>query len=266
MKTRLISVACMLPFIIFLVLGGIPLLIITMLVSAAALFEYFKGFENLEIKASKPIAGALLLVLYGIMFGALTMADSLDLFNDLLGLWVFATLGVSLLLIILDKGHNILGPTYTMVGLIYIGYSIAHVYLLDYRFESLVWLPFIIAYLSDAGGFFAGMYFGKHRLSPALSPKKTIEGAIGGIIASFIGSVVFALIACQTNILNCIILGIIGGVIAELGDLTASAFKRKMGIKDYSSIIPGHGGVLDRIDSVIFVAPFVYYFAAIFFK
>ncbi len=266
MKNRLISIACMLPFLAFIIVGGIPLLVICCIISAAALYEFFNGFARLEIKASKPVAAALLLALYGLIFASLIYAKSWDLYEILIDAWVFVVVGTSLLLAILDKGHNILGPTYTLVGMFYIAFSIAHLFLIEQRDHVMAWLPLIIAFLADTGGFLGGIYFGKHKLSPDLSPKKTLEGALGGIIFSTMGSLIFALIACQTNILLCIIVGIIGGAVAECGDLIASAFKRKMGLKDFSNLIPGHGGVLDRMDSVILVAPFVYYCMVIFFK
>lgn len=266
MKTRLISIAFMLPFLAFIIIGKLPLLIIDMLVSAAAMFEFYKGFEKLEIRASLPVAAALVLALYGTIYGCVFVAKDWALYETLIDVWFCAVVFASLLLIILDKGHNILGPTYTLVGVLYIAFNFAHITLIEQREHAMAWLPLIIAFLSDTGGFFGGMYFGKHRLSPALSPKKTVEGALGGIILSTMGSMIFALIACQTNFLLCTLLGLLGGVIAEVGDLTASAFKRKMGIKDYSNLIPGHGGVLDRLDSVTFVAPFVYYCMVLFFK
>ena len=266
MKTRLISIACMLPFLAFIIIGKLPLLIVAMLVSAAAMFEFYRGFERLEIRASFPVAAALLLALYGIIYASVFYVESWELYETLIDVWFFAVVAASLLLILLDKGHNILGPTYTMVGIFYIGFNLSHMVLIEQREHAMAWLPLIVAFLTDTGGFFGGMYFGKHRLAPALSPKKTVEGAIGGIILSLFGSIIFALIACQDNFLLCVIIGLLGAVIAELGDLTASAFKRKIGVKDFSNLIPGHGGVLDRMDSVVFVAPFVYYCMVLFFK
>ncbi len=266
MKTRLISIAFMLPFLAFIILGKLPLLIVVMLISAVSMFEFYKGFEKLEIRASIPVAGALTLALYGTIYGAIFCAKDWVLFETLINIWFFAVVAVSLLLIVLDKGHNILGPTYTMVGIFYIAFNLSHLVLIEQKEHVMAWLPLIVAFLSDTGGFFGGMYFGKHKLAPVLSPKKTLEGALGGVILSFFGSMIFALIACQDNFILCALIGIVGAVVAELGDLTASAFKRKMGIKDYSNLIPGHGGVLDRMDSVTFVAPFIYYCMVLFFK
>lgn len=264
MKTRLISIACMLPLLAFIIIGSWPLLVILFAISGFALYEYFRGFEKLELKCSLPVAGALWLSLAGILFASLCYAKSWELYEILVDLWVFAVIGVCMLLIIFDKGHNILAPTYTMIGVLYIVFTFSHVFLIERFNHAYAWLPFIIAYMADTGGFFGGMYFGRHKLAPNLSPKKTVEGAIGGVLAAVLGALIFALIADRSHIVLNLLMGLFGGMISELGDLTASAFKRKMGIKDYSNLIPGHGGVLDRIDSVIFTAPFVYYVIRLF--
>lgn len=129
-------------------------------------------------------------------------------------------------------------------------------------------LPFVCAWLTDTGAYFAGTFFGKHKLVPQLSPKKTVEGAIGGVLLSTIGSALYIVIMCMTIangfprvsvILKFALLGLIGSVVSQIGDLVASSIKRDCGKKDYGSILPGHGGLLDRFDSVIFVSPFVYY-------
>lgn len=93
-----------------------------------------------------------------------------------------------------------------------------------------------------------------------LSPKKSIEGAVGGVTGAGILGMVFGLLFVRDLWYHCLIIGVIGGLISECGDLVASSFKRNMGIKDYGNLIPGHGGIMDRFDSVIFVAPAVYYY------
>lgn len=135
--------------------------------------------------------------------------------------------------------------------------------------EYLVWIIFITAWLSDTMAFFVGKYFGKNKLMPEISPKKTVEGAIGGLFGSFLFNLIFALICSAAfkltvNYLAVICLSVVAGVLSQLGDLVASSIKREHNIKDYSNLLPGHGGVLDRFDSVLFVAPTVYYFVVIF--
>jgi len=97
-----------------------------------------------------------------------------------------------------------------------------------------------------------------------ISPKKTIEGAIGGVVGSILICGGFGFIFAHQYFVHCLVIGAIGAVISQCGDLTASIFKRKMGLKDYGNLIPGHGGILDRFDSVLFTAPAVYYYIHLF--
>ena len=125
---------------------------------------------------------------------------------------------------------------------------------------GLVLIPLVAAFCSDTMALFSGMAFGKHKLAPLVSPKKTVEGSLGGIIGGMVGMVLFRIIfflctEVQLNILWCVLLGFVGAIMGQLGDLVFSAVKREFGLKDYGRLLPGHGGVLDRFDSVIFAAP-----------
>ncbi|MBE7016150.1 MAG: hypothetical protein E7417_04940 [Ruminococcaceae bacterium] len=128
----------------------------------------------------------------------------------------------------------------------------------------IILLPFVCAWLSDTGAYFIGSLMGRNPLCKNISPKKTIEGAVAGLIFSALGSIGF--IAVMTgfspNIYAIVKFGLIGlctGILSQIGDLVFSCIKRDCGKKDYGSILPGHGGILDRFDSVLFVAPFVFY-------
>ena len=124
-----------------------------------------------------------------------------------------------------------------------------------------VFLPFVAAFSSDSGAYFAGMALGKHKLAPHLSPKKTIEGSIGGFLAAIVLMLVYGLIlkvcGLTVNFLILAIYGFFGSLAGQLGDLAFSAIKRQHDVKDYSHIIPGHGGILDRFDSMLFIAPMI---------
>lgn len=120
-------------------------------------------------------------------------------------------------------------------------------------------LAFIGAWMTDIFAYFCGMAFGKHKLIPDVSPKKTVEGSIGGIVFCSLGYVIYGLIAAnafevEMNIIALAVFGVIISVVSQVGDLSASLIKREYGIKDYGSLFPGHGGVLDRFDSVLAVS------------
>ena len=128
---------------------------------------------------------------------------------------------------------------------------------------GMVLIPLVAAFCSDSAALFTGMACGKHKLAPQVSPKKTVEGAIGGLVGGIVGMVIFRIVfffctVHSLNILWCMLLGLVGAAMGQLGDLSFSAIKRQCGIKDYGRLLPGHGGVLDRFDSVIFAAPVIW--------
>jgi phosphatidate cytidylyltransferase len=118
----------------------------------------------------------------------------------------------------------------------------------------------IIIWMNDTFAYLSGITFGKHKLFERVSPKKTVEGFIGGIVFSIIAGVLFAKYYMEESVAHWIIIALIVGVFGTLGDLIESKFKRLAGVKDSGTIMPGHGGFLDRLDSIIFVAPFIYLF------
>jgi len=125
-----------------------------------------------------------------------------------------------------------------------------------------VLLPFIVSWCSDTFAYFTGVFFGKHKLAPAISPKKTIEGSVGGVVGAIVCSCLYAFICSvffhyEAPIFAYALIALIGSVISQFGDLALSFVKRKFGLKDFGKIFPGHGGMLDRFDSVLFAAPAV---------
>jgi len=155
---------------------------------------------------------------------------------------------------------------YTMFGQMYIALPLSMINVLAFRqadnqiyFYYLLPLSvFIFLWTNDTGAYCSGSLFGKHKLSPNLSPKKTIEGSVGGILFCVGASFLYALVFHKEFLAFVIPFAILGSIISQIGDIFASAFKRAMNIKDYGNLIPGHGGILDRADSVIFTTSFVY--------
>lgn len=154
----------------------------------------------------------------------------------------------------------------TVVGIFYAGWLttyLAKLKLLDHHGPGhggdAVLIVLIVAWVADTGAYFAGRFLGKARLYPAVSPKKTWAGAWGGLAGSVIGVVVFKLISARwLTWLDVALIAVPGGILGQLGDLTESLIKRSVGVKDSGALLPGHGGLLDRIDAVLFIAPYVY--------
>ena len=133
----------------------------------------------------------------------------------------------------------------------------------------LIWLVFLTAWMTDTFAYTFGMLFGKHKLIPNVSPKKSVEGAIGGVIGCVVINVIISAIVAKNtglyvNYINLVIMLILASIVSQFGDLAASCIKRDENIKDFGNIMPGHGGILDRCDSVLFVAPFMCYFVNLF--
>ena len=254
MKTRIISGLLMVPLLSIIYFGKIPLIIACMLISLIGIREFFTMYEKNGIRPSKYLAYFMILVLYG------THAF-IGFKTYFLMLWIFVCIALSLL-----YGLNVVkrGPydsIATIIGLLYLAFFPYHIVLLDGTTHRLMlWMIILAAFGSDIFAYFIGSFFGKHKMAPNLSPKKSIEGAVGGIVGAGILGLIFGILFMKDIWYHCLIIGIIGGIISECGDLVASSFKRQMGIKDYGNLIPGHGGILDRFDSVIFVAPIVYYY------
>ena len=147
-------------------------------------------------------------------------------------------------------------------GVVYVAVMLSFIYLTrslpDGKF--LVWLIFLCSWGCDTCAYCVGMLIGKHKMAPVLSPKKSIEGAVGGVAGAVLLGVIYAA-ATQGKMAEYALICAVGALISMVGDLAASAIKRNQNIKDYGKLIPGHGGILDRFDSVIITAPVIYYLA-----
>lgn len=152
----------------------------------------------------------------------------------------------------------------TLFGIVYVAVMLSFIYLTRClpggKFH--VWLIFLCSWGCDTCAYCVGMLIGKHKMAPVLSPKKSIEGAVGGVAGATLLGVAYAA-ATQGPMVQYAVICAVGALISMVGDLAASAIKRNQGIKDYGKLIPGHGGILDRFDSVIFTAPVIYFLSLI---
>jgi phosphatidate cytidylyltransferase len=169
-----------------------------------------------------------------------------------------------------DKGHAVYHISVTIFGVLYVSWLGSHLMLLrelpiiaglDYAMGfTFVIIAFTLTWCYDTGAYTFGRLFGKRKLFPSISPGKTVEGAVGGIILSIAGILVLRqLMVTRLGILDAASLAVLASVIGQLGDLVESMIKRDAKIKDSSTTIPGHGGILDRFDSLLFTAPLIYY-------
>ena len=262
MKTRIISALVALPLlIIFIVLGNMPLKIAITVLTCIGLYELYRAFSGF-IKPVHYIGFAAAVIYMAFIEKIIYTASLLNVF-----IAVFL-LVILVYVVIAHESGNTMDAIVTFFGFFYVCFLLSHVYLTrQYTHGAmLVWLIFLSAFGCDTGAYFTGMAFGKHKLIPQLSPKKTIEGSIGGIVTAIVACVIYGIIVEHYNelagvdtVMLCFLAGLIGSIISQIGDLAASAMKRYTGIKDFGKIMPGHGGVLDRFDSVILTAPTVYY-------
>ncbi len=256
MKTRLISAAILLPIMLVILLAA-PKIV------AAVVWGLLMSVAAYELLYCTGLVTEGRLVIYSaVMAFAVTMwsyFDAIHAFGLLLFMVFMAALFVEMML-----EHVKL--TFDKICLCLVGGA-----LIPFLLSSLIriltinvgkymiLIPFVIAFSSDAGAYFTGFFFGKHKMAPVISQHKTIEGAIGGVISAVVCMVIYALILqfvnFKVNYLYAVIYGLLGSGAGIFGDLCFSVIKRQTGIKDYGNLIPGHGGVLDRFDSMMMVGP-----------
>ena len=172
--------------------------------------------------------------------------------------FLFLYISINFLIFVFNKKVTVKKISEIIFMGTYVVFFMYHMMLMnDSKF---VWLVYIIAFGSDTFAYFTGKFFGKNKLYPEVSPNKTIEGAIGGIIGSTILSLIYFNYLSINKYFYIIIFSVSASVFSMAGDLTASKIKREYKIKDFGNLLPGHGGIMDRFDSVLFVAPTVYYF------
>jgi phosphatidate cytidylyltransferase len=184
--------------------------------------------------------------------------------------YVLAVLAFSVLLVFIlflwsvkESNFDFLSVAKVIFGIMYIPFLMSYFISLRMLDKGALWILFVLvlAFAGDIVALYAGKYFGKHKLVPLVSPGKTVEGLIGLVFGSTLACLIFSYYFLpEISLIQIAILAVVGGIIGQLGDICESAIKRNYGLKDASSLLPGHGGILDRLDCLIFIAPFVYYY------
>jgi phosphatidate cytidylyltransferase len=262
MKQRIVTgLLAGIGFLGFLLLGSYWFTALIMVLAVVGFDEYLR---MLQLKQNRllyyaGLIGVIIIALPWPQFGV-TIMPSREPF-----LWLIMLIFLTITVITKNK-VTLDQAALLLIGIVYLGFGFH--YMMDTRLIShgLFWtlLVLICIWMTDSGAYFAGMLFGKHLLLPAISPKKTYEGAVGGLILSIIAALIFSYIHPELlSVSDAVILATVIAIVGQLGDFIQSAYKRAKGIKDTGTIFPGHGGVLDRVDSWLIVFPFVHYLSLI---
>ena len=264
---RILTAVIGIPVAIYVINYGEWLFATTILILALlAWHEFYTMLQNKDIRVCYA---------WGFLINLLILACAWLGNSQELVMLLFAATFLSLLRIITSgTKFTVADAAFSILGISYIGISFAHLLLLRYTDYSLyfitpwgtlsagagyLWLAFLGTWASDTFAFFVGSYLGKHKLCPQISPNKTIEGFLGGLFGSMIAIVLLGSMF-KIPIYHSVIMGILVGVAAPVGDLVESSIKRFAQVKDSGNILPGHGGILDRFDSILFTVPVIYYY------
>ena len=245
--------------------GGIwGMTLLAILACFGALFEYFAMLFSLREQKLQQIVG----IAAGFFLSFLIIFRSSFLYEGMSLFFVFMFIFYLLLFHLYEGSYQKLFYDLgsSLLGVFYIAVLFSFWPKIRELPNGLHWifLVFLIPWLSDTFAYFVGRSFGKRKLAPAISPHKTQEGAIAGIIAAVLGVCFFKVLSFEAlGWGDCLIVGSVGAVVSQVGDLFESFIKRALGVKDSGVVIPGHGGILDRFDSVLFCGPFIYFYAGL---
>ena len=233
-----------------------------LIVLILGLKEFYRLVEKKEVKPQK-IAGFCIAI--SMFFSAIFYFINKEISFIFLSILLLLTFLLFAFELFRNKEISFINIGATISGIIYVALPLSLLSFLsfndnnEYNYELILSI-FILVWLSDVGGYFAGVNFGKHKLLERISPKKTWEGVGGGLILCLIGSYMLSQYFSSLNISEWLILGAIVCICSVIGDLIESMLKRSANVKDSGNLLPGHGGILDRFDSVLFVIPIVYFF------
>jgi len=261
LKQRVITGLWGIPLLILAVWFAQPLPWFTILVAIWGLLAVYEFY--------KIVAGAKVppLIYFGLIWTLLFIISPHCPYAPTLPLLLTSAVVLSLIWLLLRprKEGAFLGWAWTMAGMVYIGWLLSHLVALRGLDDGRNWvfLALLATFGSDTAAYFTGRALGKHKLAPSISPGKTWEGTIAGILGAIIISLLFTIpspLSLPLGYGQAILLGLLVSVFGQLGDLVESLLKRNMGVKDSGRLLPGHGGALDRIDSVVFASVVVYYY------
>lgn len=259
-KTRLISGIILVIILIATVgTGGNLLLAVLGIVSLIGLSELYKVME-IQNKALGFAGYLATVVYYGMLF-----TENMEYMTFLTILYLVVLMAVYVFSFPTFRSEQVMTAYF---GFFYVAVMLSYIYQTRMLSDGMVvvWLIFLSSWGCDTCAYCAGMLLGKHKMAPKLSPKKSVEGGIGGVVGAALLGAIFAVAmnhfaGASASPAGYAVICAVGGMISQIGDLAASAIKRNHDIKDYGKLIPGHGGILDRFDSVIFTAPIIYYLA-----
>ena len=264
MKTRVISGVVLVAILVAsLVLGGPVLAAALLFCSLTGMYEMMKALG--AVTEEKPFPPAAVAGYAGAVFYYVLIFFTGDLYFGEAAAVIVIT--IMAFYVVTFPGCRSSQAIDVCFSFIYVAFMLSFIYLIRAGANGIiyVWLVFGSSWAADTCAYFAGVRFGRHKMTPVLSPKKTWEGAVGGVLGAALIATIFALILDPSrNWLPYTLTCAVGSVISIFGDLAVSAIKREKGIKDYGTLIPGHGGIMDRFDSVIFTAPGIYFLIRVF--
>lgn len=264
-RTRLLSgIVLVILALVFIMSGGYVLWTVTLLLSLIGLMELYRvfGFH----RSLPAAAGYAMVVLYDVL---LVVKNEYQTEIDWMLYLVVLVMVFSAVLVFAYPRYHSTKIAQAIFGVLYVGVLFSFLYqtrmLTDGAYT--VWLIFLSSWGCDTCAYCIGKLFGRHQMSPVLSPKKSVEGAVGGVVGTMLLTYIYATVfqtqmhLTYTQVWVLTVISAVGALLSMIGDLTASAIKRNFDTKDYGRLIPGHGGVLDRFDSVLFTAPVIYFLA-----
>lgn len=263
-RKRWITGIVALPFLIYpIYLGGIAFISLIIVASLVALWEYFRIAGSMS---DKPLKVSIVVLGYitAVLMAPLTYLYPPEIIAILLGVNFILSGFVFLFLFKSNPEPQMIDDIRTQIhGLVYIVLPLSLLVLIRNDTDGILWISFllVIIFAGDTSAFYAGTHFGKRKLSESISPGKTIEGSVGGLLANILVGCIFKFFLFpHLTWGSCIIFFIAIGAAGQVGDLFESGLKRMAGVKDSGGILPGHGGILDRIDALLFAIPVMYLF------